>query len=319
MKKILALLLTLLMCGSMYAQKRIVVAQDGSGNFTTVQQAINAVPDRSAAPTIIFIKKGLYKEKLTVPANKQNVHFIGEDKIGTILSYDDFHAKKDSAGKEIGTTGSASIHIYGNGFSAENITFQNTAGPTAGQAVAVWVAGDQASFKNCRFLGDLDTLYTQGYGSHQYYKDCYIEGTGDFIFGASTVWFQHCEIYCKTGGSVTAASTPDTEKYGYVFKDCRIGGKPGTTGKYFLGRPWRPYAKTVFINCELGDQIKSIGWDYWSDVKNQTTAYYAEYKNTGPGFMPGQWAGWTHQLTDDEVKTYTISNVLKGWDPEKSK
>lgn len=197
MKKALTVLLVLI-SASLSAQKRIVVAQDGSGNFTTVQQAINAAPDKSEIATVIFIKKGLYKEKLTVPANKQNLHFVGEDKNSTILSYDDYHAKKDSAGKEIGTSGSASIHIYGNGFSAENITFQNTAGLTAGQAVAVWVAGDNVFFKNCRFLGNQDTLYTYGYGSHQFYKDCYIEGTVDFIFGASTAWFQNCDIYCKT-------------------------------------------------------------------------------------------------------------------------
>jgi len=316
MKRALTVLLVLIsVC--LYAQKRIIVAKDGSGNFTTVQQAINAAPDKSESPTIIFIKKGLYKEKLVVPANKQNLHFVGEDKIATILSYDDFHTRKDSSGKEIGTSGSASIHIYGNGFSAENITFQNTAGPAAGQAVAVWVAGDRVAFKNCRFLGNQDTLYTNGYGSHQFYEDCYIEGTVDFIFGASTAWFQNCEIYCKTAGCITAASTPDTVKYGYVFKDCNIGGNASATGRYFLGRPWRPHAKVVFINCTLGDQIKPAGWDYWGDVKNQTTAYYAEYKNKGPGFTPDQRVSWTHQLTKEEAKSYTIDNALKGWHPEK--
>lgn len=316
MRRISTILFVLLSI-SLFAQKRIVVAQDGSGNFTTVQQAINAAPDRSETVTIIFIKKGLYKEKLIVPANKQNVHFLGEDKNATILSYDDFHTRKDSTGKEIGTSGSASIHIYGNAFSAENITFQNTAGPAAGQAVAVWIAGDKVSFKNCRFLGDQDTLYTNGYGSHQFYENCYIEGTVDFIFGASTAWFQKCEIYCKTSGCVTAASTPDSVKYGYVFKDCNIGGNPAAAGRYFLGRPWRPYAKVVFINCSLGKQIKPDGWDYWGDVKNQATAYYAEYKNKGPGFTPEQRVSWTHQLTEAEANTYTLKNVLKGWDPEK--
>lgn len=318
MKKALTVLLVLISLG-LYAQKRIVVAQDGSGNFTTVQQAINATPDKSETATVIFIKKGLYKEKLTVPANKQNLHFVGEDKNATILSYDDYHAKKDSAGKEIGTSGSASIHIYGNGFSAENITFQNTAGPTAGQAVAVWVAGDNVSFKNCRFLGNQDTLYTNGYGSHQYYKDCYIEGTVDFIFGASTAWFQNCDIYCKTAGCVTAASTPDSVKFGYVFKDCKIEGSSAAIGRYFLGRPWRPYAKVVFINCDLGNQIRSDGWDNWNNVKNEATAYYAEYKNKGPGFAPDKRVGWAHQLTDEEAKDYTINNALKGWNPEKGR
>jgi len=256
---------------------------------------------------------------LVIPANKQNIHFQGEDLVGTVLTYDDYHAKKDSAGNDIGTTGSASIHVYASGFSAENMTFENSAGPRVGQAVAVWTRGDWASFKNCRFIGNIDTLYTEGGGSHQYFKDCYIEGTGDFIFGAATAWFQNCTILCKTGGALTAASTLQNEKFGYVFKDCKIMGSPGTTAKYVLGRPWRPYAKTVFINCELGDEIKPDGWDNWANVANEATAYYAEYKNKGPGFSPTTRVKWAHQLTDDEVKEYTIANVLKGWDPEKKK
>lgn len=305
-----------------YAQtRRLVVAADGSGNYKTVQQAISAVPDSSSQITIIYIKKGIYKEKLVLPATKLHVQMVGEDKNKTIITYDDYHARKDSAGKEMGTSGSASFYIYGSDFTAENLTFENSAGLTAGQAVAVWVAGDRSVFKNCRFLGFQDTLYTFGPGSRQFYLDCYIEGTVDFIFGAATAWFQNCTIYCKKGGYVTAASTPKGTAYGYVFKDCKITGD-APDESFYLGRPWRPYAKVVYINCGLGAQIMPIGWDYWRNEANKSTAYYAEYKNTGAGFKPAERVSWSHQLSDDEAKQYTLKNVLGGqdnWNPLKDK
>lgn len=296
-------------------QKKLVVAADGSGNYKTVQQAINAVPDSSKQVTVIYIKKGVYKEKLILPATKLNVKMIGEDKNATILTYDDYHARKDSTGKEIGTSGSASFYIYGAGFTAENLTIQNTAGIDAGQAVALWVAGDKAIFKNCRFLGFQDTLYTFGPGSRQVYIGCYIEGTVDFIFGAATAWFQDCDIFCKKNGFVTAASTPDSVKYGYVFKNCRITGD-APDQSFYLGRPWRPFAKVVYVNCNLGPQIIAAGWDYWRKESNKTTAYYAEYKNTGPGFKPSERVSWSHQLTDQEAEQYTMVKALNGWKPD---
>jgi pectinesterase len=305
-----------------YAQtKRLVVAADGSGNYKTVQQAINAVPDSSKQTTSIYIKKGIYKEKLILPATKLHVQMVGEDKNKTIITYDDYHSRKDSTGKEIGTSGSASFYSYGSDFSAENLTFENSAGLSAGQAVAVWVAGDRSAFKNCRFLGFQDTLYTFGPGSRQLYLDCYIEGTVDFIFGAATAWFQNCTIYCKKGGYVTAASTPNGAAYGYVFKDCKITGD-APDGSFYLGRPWRPYAKVVYINCDLGSHIIPAGWDFWRNEANKATAYYAEYKNTGAGFKPNERVSWSHQLSDDEVMQYTLKNVLGGndnWDPLKDK
>ncbi|OKS86963.1 pectinesterase family protein [Mucilaginibacter polytrichastri] len=315
MRLFLFISLGLLLSVTAYSQKRLIVAADGSGNYKTIQQAINAVADSSKQVTVIYIKKGIYKEKLILPATKLNVKMIGEDKSNTIITYDDYHARKDSTGKEIGTSGSASFYIYGAGFSAENLTIQNTAGLNAGQAVALWVAGDLAFFKNCRFLGFQDTLYTFGPGSRQLYVACYIEGTVDFIFGAATAWFQNCTIYCKKGGGfVTAASTPDSVKYGYVFKNCNITGD-APSQSFYLGRPWRPYAKVVYINCDLGTQIIAQGWDFWRKESNKTTAYYAEYKNTGDGFKPDDRVNWSHQLTEAEASLYTINNVLKGWNP----
>jgi pectinesterase len=290
------------------------VAKNGSGDFRTVQEAINAVPDLRKKETTIFIKKGIYKEKLVLAGSKTIVHLVGEDRDKTILTYDDYNQKKNRFGEEVGTSGSSSIYIYGTDFSAENLTFQNSAGPV-GQAVAVWVAGDRAKFKNCRLLGFQDTLYTFGPGSRQYYKDCYIEGTVDFIFGAGTAWFEGCTIFCKRGGFVTAASTPDTARYGYVFKNCKITGD-APAGSFFLGRPWRPYAKVVYLGCELGAIIKPEGWDEWGKETNKQTAYYAEYQSTGPGANPAARVKWTHQLTAADAQRYTREKVLRDWNPD---
>jgi pectinesterase len=314
MKKLVALLcLSWLLIGRALGYD-FVVAQDGSGTHKTVQEAFNAVPDFRKKVTTIFIKKGVYKEKLVLAGSKNLVKIIGEDLTKTVLTYDDYNQKKNIFGEDKGTSGSSSIYIYGGDFSAENITFQNSSGPV-GQAVAVWVAGDKARFRNCRFLGFQDTLYTYGYGSRQYYKDCYIEGTVDFIFGSSTAWFEDCTIFCKKSGYVTAASTPDSTRYGYVFKHCKITGD-APAGSFYLGRPWRPYAKTVYISCDLGEQIKPEGWDHWSNESNKKTAYYAEYQNKGKGFQPRQRVPWAHQLTEQEAKEYTREKVLHGWNPE---
>ncbi|GAA4353219.1 hypothetical protein GCM10023185_13650 [Hymenobacter saemangeumensis] len=314
MKPLLLFYLLLLPALTFGQVGRFVVAQDGSGDFRTVQEAINAVPDFRKNVTTIFIKKGTYKEKLVLAGSKTLVKLVGEDLRTTILTYDDFNQKKNIFGEDKGTSGSASFYIFGSDFTAENLTFQNSAGPV-GQAVAVWVAGDKARFVNCRFLGFQDTLYTYGYGSRQYYKSCYIEGTTDFIFGSSTAFFEDCEIFAKKGGSfITAASTPDTARYGYVFYRCRLTGD-APAASYALGRPWRPHAKTVFIACELGAHISPAGWDHWGKESNQKTAYYAEYQNRGPGFQPRQRVPWSQQLTAEEAAKYSRAKVLRDWDP----
>jgi pectinesterase len=314
MKRTLTLLFSLMLAVVAFAKPYdYIVAIDGSGDFKTVQEAVNAVADSSDKISVIYIKNGIYKEKIIVPAAKKNIKFIGEDKNKTILTYDDYASKLGANGKNIGTSGSSSIYIYCDGFSAENITFENSAGPV-GQAVAVWVAGDKAHFKNCRFLGFQDTLYTYGAGSHQFYEDCYIEGTTDFIFGSATALFKNCEIFCKKGGQfITAASTPQTSKYGYVFLNCKIFGQDGIS--YYLGRPWRPYAKVVYINCEMPAFIKPQGWDFWGKEENKTTAFYAEYQNTGQGFKPQSRVKWSHQLSDEQAKDYTPNNILGNWFP----
>lgn len=309
----LCILLTLVSF-SLYGQTHydFVVAKDGSGDFATVQQAIDAVPDYRKNPTTIFIKKGTYKEKLLLAASKTNVKFIGEDVESTILTNDDYAQKKNRFGEEMGTTGSSGFFVFGDDFSAENITFENSAGPV-GQAVAIRVDGDRVTFTNCRFLGNQDTLYPHGEKSRQYYRRCYIEGTVDFIFGWSTAVFEDCTIFCKKGGGyITAASTLETTPYGFVFIRCQITGD-APAHSFYLGRPWRPFAKTVFIDCELGDQIIPEGWHNWSKPDAEKTSFYAEYNSRGAGAKDSKRVKWAHQLTAEEVKQYNLSAIFGDW------
>ena len=293
-----------------------VVAKDGSGDFLSVQEAINAVPDfRKNVRTTILVKRGVYKEKIVIPASKINLSLIGED--GSVLSYDDYADKLNCFGEKTGTSGSASCYIYAPDFYAENLTFENTSGPV-GQAVACFVSADRAYFKHCRFLGWQDTLYTYGKGCRQYYEDCYIEGTVDFIFGWSTAVFNRCHIHSKTKGYVTAPSTDQGQKYGYVFYDCRLTADEGVTGVY-LSRPWRPYAQAVFVRCDLGGHIMPAGWNNWGNVENEKTAFYAEYQSRGAGANPKARASFSHQLHN--LEGYTMEEVLAGtdgWNPVKN-
>ena len=285
----------------------IVVAQDGSGDFKTVQEAIDAVPDFRKQPTRIIIRNGIYRKKIVIPYTKQSLTIVGEDKYKTILSFNNFASRKSAFGEEIGTSGSDSTYVCPDNFMVENITFENAAGPV-GQAVAIIVRSDHAQFINSRFLGFQDTLYTKKPFSKQYYKDCYIEGTVDFIFGWSTAYFENCEIFCKQNGYITAASTPENQEYSYVFHGCKISGE--NSGSFYLGRPWRPYAHVVFMECELSDVIKPEGWDNWGKISNETTANYAEYKNYGKGFQLEERVKWSHQLMGKEAAEYTKEKVF---------
>jgi pectinesterase len=288
-----------------------VVASDGTSDFRTVQEAINAVPDFRKNETRIFIKKGFYKEKLVLAGSKTNVVFIGEDRDQTILTYDDFASKKNRFGEEIGTTGSTSFFVFGDGFRAENITFENSSGPV-GQAVAVRVDGDQVVFRNCRFSGFQDTLYPHGEKSRQYYRDCIIEGTVDFIFGWSTAVFDRCTIVCKDHGYITAPSTNEDTAFGFVFLACKITGN-ASDDSFYLGRPWRPYGKSAFLHCELGSMIKPEGWHNWNKPDVEKTSFFAEYKNTGTGASTVKRVGWSHQLSDEEAAAYVPENILGDW------
>ncbi|MGL4519869.1 MAG: pectinesterase family protein [Phocaeicola sp.] len=290
-----------------------VVAKDGSGDFFTIQEAINAVPDfRKAARTTILVRKGEYKEKVIVPASKINVSLIGEE--GATLTNDDYASKKNCLGDEMSTSGSSTCYIYAPDFYAENITFQNSAG-RVGQAVACFVEGDRAYFKNCRFLGNQDTLYTYGKESRQYYENCYIEGTVDFIFGWSTVLFKDCTIHSLGKGYVTAPSTDQGKAYGYVFINCKLTGADEAENVY-LSRPWRPYAQAVFIQCDLGKHIAPEGWNNWGKSSNEETVLYAEYKNRGEGAATKKRVSYGQQLRN--IDRYSPEQVLlgsDGWNP----
>lgn len=290
-----------------------VVAQDGSGDFFTVQEAIDAVPDfRKNVRTTILVRRGVYKEKVVIPESKINLSLIGQE--GAVISFDDYASKPNRFGENTGTSGSASCYIYAPDFYAENLTFENTAGPV-GQAVACFVSADRAYFKHCRFLGFQDTLYTYGKGCRQYYEDCYVEGTVDFIFGWSTAVFNRCHIHSKGKGYVTAPSTDEGQPYGYVFYDCRLTADEGVSQVY-LSRPWRPYARAVFVRCHLGGHIVPAGWHNWGKKEAERTVFYAEYGSTGAGAAPEKRAPFSRQLKD--LEGYSMQEVLAGadgWNP----
>lgn len=293
-----------------------VVAKDGSGHFSKVQDAINAVPDYRRVRTVIFIKNGTYEEKLILPESKQRVSLIGENLQETVLCYGDWAQKLTVFGENTGTSGSSSFFVYASDFYAANITFQNTAGPI-GQAVAVLVSGDRSFFDGCRFLGDQDTLYTYGQQSRQYYRNCYIEGTTDFIFGSSAAVFDHCTIHSKKESYITAASTPQQNEYGYLFYRCTLTADAGVE-KVYLGRPWRDYAKVIFRECWMNMHIHQAGWHNWSRPEREKTTFYAEYQNCGTGADRSKRVAWSHELTIEQAKKWTVEKVLAGndnWEP----
>ena len=279
MRKVLGLLLLLSVVSAAWAQERqdtIVVSRDGTGNFRTLQEAIESARAFMDYTVTIYVKNGVYKEKVIVPSWVENIDIIGEDRDKTIITYDD-HANIN----KMGTFRTYTVKVEGSDITFKNLTIENNAAQL-GQAVALHTEGDRLKFINCRILGNQDTIYTGAKFTRLYFKDCYIDGTTDFIFGPSTALFEDCIIHSKRNSYVTAASTPKEAKYGYVFKHCKLTAEPGVD-KVYLGRPWRPYAYTLFIDCELGKHIVLAGWHNWGKQSNEETARYMEYKNTGEG------------------------------------
>ena len=279
------------------------VAKDGSGDYRYIQDAIDAMRVYPLSPITLYIRNGVYNEKIELPETNTDVSFIGESVDKTIISFNDYSGR----GKLVTFT-SYTARISGNRFRAENITFMNTAGPV-GQALALYVDADQALFKNCRFIGNQDTIFASGENARQYFTDCYIEGTTDFIFGPSTAVFQHCTIHCKSNSFITAANTPAGRKFGFVMMDCKIVAD-SAVNKLYLGRPWRAHAKTVFLRCELPGSIVAEGWNNWNNPENEKTVFYGEYKNSGAGGDSKGRVGWSHQLSDKEAREYTIENIF---------
>jgi len=304
----------------------LTVAQDGSGDCKTIQEAINKVRDHAEFRVVITIKPGTYNEKVVIPSFKRNITLKGEDKGKTVIAYDDYSGKPfrgiDVTGDtKFSTYTSYTLLVQGNDCSLENLTIENTAGKV-GQAVALHTEGDRVVVKNCSILGNQDTLYLAKGGTRNYFENCYINGTTDFIFGAATVYFYNCNIESLSNSYITAASTTQQDAYGFVFVDCKLIAKEATVNKVFLGRPWRPYAKTIFINAEMGSHILPEGWNPWKGDKNfpdkEKTVFYAEYASKGAGGKDvSKRVSWSHQLKKSDLKKYDLFNVLNGWNPKK--
>ena len=291
----------------------IVVAKDGSGNYTTIMAAINSVPKYKATRTVILVKKGIYNEKLEIENGINKVTIIGEDIDSTIIVYNDYSGShkiyngiiSSALGNEIGTSTSHTMYIDSDEFILMNMTIINNAG-AVGQAVAINLGGDRTILVHCRILGNQDTFYTWGYGRFLM-KDCFIEGNVDFIFGRGVALFDSCIINTnRSSCQITAASTDAGWKFGYVFQNCKITANSGISG-VTLGRPWKDYAQTVFMNCNLSSHISSAGWTDWDG--RSATCYYAEYNNNGPG-STGTRVNWSHQLSETEVQNYTMANLF---------
>lgn len=316
----------------------IHILSDGTGDFPSIQKALDYLAENKSKGDVLLIHKGIYKERITVTV--PHVTFLGEGPYETVLTGGLGAKEILSDGKKRGTFRTYSCLIDADDFSAENLTFENTAGPgpKAGQALAMYADGDRLRFVNCRFLGNQDTLFTaplppkeiepDGFigpkqntprrmGRH-YYKDCYLEGDIDFVFGGATAYFEGCTFYSKDIGKeinsfVTAASTPEGQPYGYVMKECRFeGGCPARSA--YLGRPWREYAKTVLLDCYIGEHIREEGWNDWNKEQAHQTVFYGEYGSYGPGAAIDKRPDWVHRLTKEDLSHYTKEAVLSGGD-----
>ena len=311
---------------SLATGKTITVAADGRGDFKTLQEAIAAVPERSPVRTTLHIKAGTYEGPVVVPISKAQVTFEGDDAQTTIITWD--RNVKDAIPEGADRT-NPGVHILGDGFRAENITFRNTSGDR-GQGLAVRIDADRVFFKNCRLLGWQDTLMANS--GRQYFQDCYIEGRVDFIYGDATAVFEQCQLHSKNGGYITAASTPPERPFGFVFLHCKLTGDdvpwvdptgtaPAKVWKLpnaQLGRPWRAHASVAFLECEMGDHIKPEGWNNWGKTENETTARFVEFGNTGRGAQQDKRVPWAKLLSKEEAAKITAKSVLvgtDGWNP----
>ena len=324
MKKVLLAMMLFLAAWPVLAANKydnpdtLVVSRDGTGEFRTIDEAIEVCRAFMDYTKVIYVRKGVYKEKLIIPSWLTNITICGEDRDNTIITWDD-HANikmpvggldSEAAvkGKPMGTFRTYTLKVQGSYITLKDITIENNAAKL-GQAVALHTEGDHILVQNCRLLGNQDTVYTGVGGTRVAFYDCYIEGTTDFIFGSSIAWFQNCEIHSKANSYITAASTPAGQKYGYVFYKCRLTADKDVD-KVYLGRPWRPFAATIFMDCELGKHIRPEGWHNWNNAKNEETARYAEYGNKGEGASTKNRVKWSKQLTKKEAAKVTLLDAF---------
>lgn len=324
MKKVLLAMMLFLAAWPVLAANKydnpdtLVVSRDGTGEFRTIDEAIEVCRAFMDYTKVIYVKKGVYKEKLIIPSWLTNITICGEDRDNTIITWDD-HANikmpvggldSEAAvkGKPMGTFRTYTLKVQGSYITLKDITIENNAAKL-GQAVALHTEGAHILVQNCRLLGNQDTVYTGVGGTRVAFYDCYIEGTTDFIFGPSIAWFQNCEIHSKANSYITAASTPAGQKYGYVFYKCRLTADKDVD-KVYLGRPWRPFAATIFMDCELGKHIRPEGWHNWNNAKNEETARYAEYDNKGEGASTKNRVKWSKQLSKKEAAKVTLLDAF---------
>ncbi|SHM51337.1 pectinesterase [Chitinophaga jiangningensis] len=334
MKRMIAAGMLMLLCCFTAAAKKLVVAKDGSGDYTSIQQAINAASDE----TIIYIKNGIYsEEKLIVPVGKNHIKMVGESRDQTIISYHMYDCNSPESGNKCPAASwalwqdhadlirtSATLTILGNDFTAENLTISNTAGPV-GQAQALTLRGDRIIFRKCNILGYQDTVYAAADGMRSYFDQCLILGRTDYIYGGGIGYFQSCEIRSYGGGWITAPSTPGNQQYGFVFNNCKFtyaaaSPRTGDDGRLIaLGRPWHHYPKVAILHSELGAEIDPKGWPTTWRMPYAATSdslHLYEYNNKGKGADMQERAGWAgvKSLTRKESVAYAKEEVLKGED-----
>ncbi len=292
----------------------ITVSKSVDEGFSSLQAALDSIPQEYKEAVTIRIKPGIYEEKITVKQGTPPVLLLGEDTNSTIITWSDNAHTLGPDGEPLGTFKSGTLNVFAEHFTAENLTIRNASGPGTGQAVAAFVDAGHAVFRRVRLLGDQDTLYT-GQGK-QYYNECCIEGDVDYIFGAATALFERCRLHNKRSrGYITAASTPEGAPFGYVFLDCEITSGEGVSEVY-LGRPWRPYAHVAFIRTVMDSSIIGEGWHNWGQPDREETSRYEEYGSSGPGANPEARAAWSRQLIPQEAAKYRVLSVLDGWHPE---
>ncbi|UQZ35805.1 pectin esterase [Paenibacillus sp. PK3_47] len=292
----------------------ITVSKNSNEGYSSLQEALDSIPPEHISEVTIRIRPGVYEEKITVRQEAPPILLLGEDPDSTLISWSDNAHTLGPDGEPLGTFRSGTLNVFAENFTAENVTIRNASGPGTGQAVAAFVDAGQAVFRRVRLLGDQDTLYT-GKG-RQYYDNCYIEGDVDYIFGAATALFERCHLHNKRSrGYITAASTPEAAKFGYVFLDCRITGGAGVSEVY-LGRPWRDYAHVAFIRTSMDASVTGEGWHNWGQPGREETSRYEEFASSGPGAHPEARVSWSRQLTPEEAAGYRVLTVLDGWHPE---
>ncbi|MDQ0086948.1 pectinesterase [Paenibacillus anaericanus] len=299
----------------------IRISQQGNGDFETIQSAINSIPQDSSQTILMTIESGVYKEKLEI--NKPNLYLLGDGHVRIV--YDDYAKRENAVGMPMGTFASSSTYISCDNIKIENITFENTAGESdqVSQAVALYVDADKVAFKNCSFLGAQDTLYLgrpkeelNNKSGRNYFENCRIVGDIDFIFGSATAYFQECQIVSKDQGKeingyITAAATPVDKEVGFVFHQCKLLSDAAKNSVY-LGRPWRDYARTVFIDCWMDQHIHQEGWNDWDKTSVETTVYYGEFGSAGPGANVSKRTVWSAQLNEEELKKFSLNECFRG-------